>query len=169
MAFAPDLALFARAMWIRAPVALAAVGCGFCAQAEPASPPQAPAPLATDAGDSANGRFVMTPVADGFLRLDTRTGQVSLCTLKAGLAQCRAGADERAALEAEIDRLAKENAALKAQAPKADQDSKAAQNSKSAQDNEDRRFDHAMDRAEKFIRRMMQIFRDSTSDKPDSL
>ena len=57
----------------------------------------------------------MTPVADGFLRLDTQSGQVSLCTITAGQAQCRASADERAALEAEIDRLAKENAALRVQ------------------------------------------------------
>ncbi len=154
MAFSPDLALFARAIRLRAPVALAAACCGFFAQAEPANPPQTQAPVATDPGDSANGRFVMTPVAEGFLRLDTRSGQVSLCTLRAGQAQCRASADERAALEAEIDRLAKENAALKGQAPKA------------AQDDEDRRFDHALDRVEKFMRRMMQIFRDPGSDKP---
>ncbi len=164
MAFAPNLGLFARAIRLGAPVAVAAC-CGLSAQAEPASSPQAQSPAATDAGDSANGRCVMTPVAEGFLRLDTRSGQVSLCTLKAGQAQCRASADERAALEAEIDRLAKENAALKGQAPKAAQDSQAAPDSKSAQDDEDRRFDHAMDRVEKFVRRMMQIFRDQSGDK----
>ena len=75
---------------------------------------QAPA-----AAGGENGRFSMTPVANGFLRLDTRTGQTSLCTVNAGEAQCRAGADERAALDAEIDRLSKENAALKAAAPAA--------------------------------------------------
>ncbi len=153
MAFVPHLASFARAIRLRAPVALAAACCGFFAQAEPANPPQASPPAATDAGDSANGRFVMTPVAEGFLRLDTRTGQVSLCTLRAGQAQCRASADERAALEAEIDRLARENADLKGKPPKV------------AQDDEDCRFDHAMDRVEKFMRRMMQIFRDPSGDK----
>jgi hypothetical protein len=132
-----------------APLALLA----FLAAAARAETGAPPAP----AGEAANGRFTMTPVADGFLRLDTRTGQVSLCTLVAGQAQCRAGADERAALEAEIDRLSKENAALKGQKPDA---------AKSAQEEEDRRFDHALDRAERFMRRMMQLFRESDGKTP---
>jgi hypothetical protein len=144
---------------------LVAACCGFSARAETANPAQtspaqtSPAEKAGEADDAANGRFVMTPVAEGFLRLDTRSGQVSLCTLTAGQAQCRASADERAALEAEIDRLARENAALKGQAPKS------AQNPKTAADDEERRFDRALDRAERFLRRMMQIFRDSSGDK----
>jgi hypothetical protein len=127
---------------------------GFAARAES---PQEPAA----AGDAANGRYAMTPVAEGFLRLDTRSGQVSLCAIQDEaqkvLAQCRASADERAALQAEIDRLAKENAALKAQGvnPKA-----------AAEDEDDRRFDKALDRAERFMRRMMQLFRDPSGKPP---
>ena len=113
---------------------------------------QAPA-----AAGGENGRFSMTPVANGFLRLDTRTGQTSLCTVNAGEAQCRAGADERAALDAEIDRLSKENAALKAAAPAA---------SPAAPDEEDRRFNRALDRAETFMRRMLRLFRET--EKPAS-
>jgi len=121
------------------------------------APARAEAPAApAEPGDSANGRFAMTPVADGFLRLDTRTGQTSLCTVSSGQVQCRAGADERAALQAEIDRLAKENAGLKVAAPSTPQ---------TAQDEEDRRFDRALDRAERFMRRMLQLFRES-GDKP---
>jgi hypothetical protein len=102
----------------------------------------------------------MTPVADGFLRLDTRTGQVSLCTVSGGQPQCRAGADERAAFEAEIDRLAKENARLKAGAPPPPP------KSGNAQEDEDRRFDRALDRAERFMRRMLQLFRENGQDQP---
>jgi hypothetical protein len=123
-----------------------------------AAPARAEASAATtDAGDSANGRFAMTPVADGFLRLDTRTGQTSLCTVSSGQVQCRSGADERAALQAEIDRLARENAGLKAAAPP-----------QTAQDEEDRRFDRALDRAERFMRRMLQLFRESGEKPPPS-
>lgn len=114
---------------------------------------------AADASDAANGRFAMTPVPDGFLRLDTRTGQVSLCTLASGQVQCRAGADERAALESEIDRLARENTRLKAAAPAPPQ---------AAEVEEERRFDRALDRAERFMRRMMQIFRDPGAKTPPS-
>ena len=159
MAFA-SLLPFARGAWPRAcALLLVAASCGLAARAGTANPPPAPPEQPADAGDAANGRFVMTPVAEGFLRLDTRSGEVSLCTLAAGQAQCRASADERAALEAEIDRLARENAALKGQAPKS------AQNPKTAADDEERRFDRALDRAERFLRRMMQIFRDSSGDK----
>jgi hypothetical protein len=104
-----------------------------------------------------NGRFTMTPVANGFLRLDTRTGQTSLCSVSADQAQCRAGADERAALEAEIARLTRENAALKAGSPTA---------SAPAPDEEERRFNRAMDRAESFMRRMLRLFRET--EKPTS-
>ncbi|SNB66746.1 hypothetical protein SAMN06265338_102528 [Rhodoblastus acidophilus] len=120
------------------------------ARAEPPTPPE-----------SDNGRFAMTPAANGFLRLDTRTGQTSLCTTSADQLQCRAGADERAALEAEIARLAKENAALKAAA--------AAPPAPAAQEEEDRRFNRAMDRAETFMRRMLRLFRETEKpDKPTS-
>ncbi|MDI9849493.1 hypothetical protein QM467_15660 [Rhodoblastus sp. 17X3] len=119
--------------------------------AAPADAPPGAAAATSDAADSANGRFAMTPTVDGFLRLDTRTGQVSLCTLASGQVQCRASADERAALEAEIDRLASENKRLKAAAPAPPQ---------AAEVEEERRFDRALDRAERFMRRMMQLFRD---------
>ncbi|MBL8590181.1 MAG: hypothetical protein JNK46_16730 [Methylobacteriaceae bacterium] len=63
---------------------------------------------------SDNGRYAMTPTADGFLRLDTRSGKVSLCTTRDGAAQCRAAADEREAWEREIADLRRQVAELKA-------------------------------------------------------
>ena len=63
------------------------------------------------------GRYAMTPAEGGFLRLDTQTGSVSFCSVKDGQSVCRAGADEIAALEAEVSRLRQENAELKANCP----------------------------------------------------
>jgi hypothetical protein len=63
--------------------------------------------------DSENGRFTFNQVPEGFLRLDTRTGQVSLCGKRTVGWACQAVPDERAALEAEIARLQSDNAALK--------------------------------------------------------
>jgi hypothetical protein len=63
--------------------------------------------------DSENGRFTFHQVTDGFLRLDTRTGQVSVCGKRTAGWACQAVPDERAALEGEIARLQGENAALK--------------------------------------------------------
>jgi hypothetical protein len=66
------------------------------------------------APDSDNGRFTFKDVPDGILRLDSRTGQVSLCSRITEWA-CRTLADDRAALEREIGRLLDENAALRKQ------------------------------------------------------
>jgi hypothetical protein len=63
--------------------------------------------------DSENGRFTFNQVQDGLLRLDTRTGQVSLCNKRAVGWACQTVPDERAALETEIGRLQNENATLK--------------------------------------------------------
>lgn len=66
------------------------------------------------APDTENGRFTLSPVSDGFLRLDTRSGVVSTCTNKGGWT-CRVVPDERAALDNEIGRLQADNKRLKEQ------------------------------------------------------
>jgi hypothetical protein len=71
------------------------------ASAQPATP------------DSENGRYSIYPAADGVLRLDTRTGQVSQCSKRDVGWTCNAVPDERSTLETEIARLQGENATLK--------------------------------------------------------
>jgi hypothetical protein len=65
--------------------------------------------------DAENGRFALSPVAGGVIRLDTRTGAVSTCTDTGTGWACYAMPDERAALDTEIGRLQAENAKLKAE------------------------------------------------------
>ncbi len=60
-----------------------------------------------------DGRYSFHRVDEGFLRLDTRTGQVSLCGRKTVGFGCQAVPDERTALENEIGRLQGESSALK--------------------------------------------------------
>lgn len=62
-----------------------------------------------------NGRYVQSPVPDGVIRLDTRTGNVSTCSNNGTGWACYAVPDERAALDAEIGRLQAENEKLKAE------------------------------------------------------
>jgi hypothetical protein len=109
------------------------------ASAQPASEPPA----------SDNGRYAMTPTADGFLRLDTRTGKVSLCVTKDAMAQCRAAADERAAYETEIADLRRQNEALRKGG--------AAPSLRLPSEEE---MDKALGFMEKFIRRMNRAMRD---------
>ena len=68
---------------------------------------------AQSAPDSENGRYSMTPIPEGVLRLDTRTGTVSTCTRNGAGWACYAVPDERTALDAEIGRLQAEVETLK--------------------------------------------------------
>jgi len=63
--------------------------------------------------DTENGRYALAPVADGVIRLDTRTGAVSTCSNTGTGWACYAVPDERAALDAEIGRLQADNEKLK--------------------------------------------------------
>jgi hypothetical protein len=72
-----------------------------------------PAAHAENGPDNEDSRFSFHRVDDGYLRLDGRSGQVSMCTRRPAGWQCQAVPDERAALEAEIARLQGDNANLK--------------------------------------------------------
>ena len=65
--------------------------------------------------DAENGRYTLSPVTDGVIRLDTRTGEVSTCSNTGTGWACYAVPDERAALDAEIGRLQADNEKLKTQ------------------------------------------------------
>ena len=65
--------------------------------------------------DSDNGRYALSPVADGVLRLDTRTGAVSTCNNTGAGWACYAVPDERTAFDQEIGRLQADNERLRAQ------------------------------------------------------
>ncbi|MGA2891242.1 MAG: hypothetical protein ABSE22_00125 [Xanthobacteraceae bacterium] len=71
------------------------------------APPQDAVP------DSSGGRYVFSKQADGFVRLDSQTGEVALCSQKAVGMACEAAPEDRALLENEIARLRRENGALK--------------------------------------------------------
>jgi hypothetical protein len=65
--------------------------------------------------DTENGRYALSPVTDGVIRLDTRTGAVSTCSKDGNGWACYTVPDERAALDAEIGRLQADNEKLKGQ------------------------------------------------------
>ena len=73
----------------------------------------AAAPLMAQPLDAENGRYAFKDIDGGVLRLDSRTGAVSLCAKRASGWACEAVPDERAALETEIARLQRELGTLK--------------------------------------------------------
>ena len=79
---------------------------------EPAAPPAA-APATPPVMESDDPRYTFNRVQDGYLRLDTRTGQVALCSRRQVGWACQLLPDDRQALEGEIARLQAESGALK--------------------------------------------------------
>jgi hypothetical protein len=63
--------------------------------------------------DSDDVRYSYNRVDNGFLRLDMRSGDVSLCSSAGGRWSCEPVPDDRRALGNDIARLQRENAALK--------------------------------------------------------
>jgi hypothetical protein len=68
--------------------------------------------------DAEKGRYALSPVVDGVIRLDTRTGAVSTCTNSGTGWACYTVPDERAALDAEIGRLQADNERFKTEVEK---------------------------------------------------
>lgn len=75
-------------------------------EAQPAAPAPAPVTVAKDAAaPEPPARFSFNRVDGGFLRLDSVTGQVALCSQRDAGWTCQAVAEDRAALDSEIARL----------------------------------------------------------------
>jgi len=73
------------------------------AQAQDSPPPDSP------------NRYTFKRVDDGFLRLDSHSGQIAFCSSRSAGWACQAVPEDRAALEKEIARLQDEVASLKAE------------------------------------------------------
>lgn len=74
--------------------------------------------LAQSTPDNENGRYALSPIPDGAIRLDTRTGAVSTCSNTGTGWACYVVPDERAAFDTEIGRLQSENEKTKAELEK---------------------------------------------------
>ena len=72
--------------------------------------------------DTENGRYALSPTADGVLRLDTRTGAISTCNNSGTGWACYAVPDERAAMDTEIGRLQADIVRLKAETERLKED-----------------------------------------------
>ena len=69
---------------------------------------------AAEPPDISNGRYTMSPVDGGFLRLDKQTGAVAMCARSAGDWACNPVQDHTAAAPSnELSKLEEENEALK--------------------------------------------------------
>ncbi|AOF90444.1 MULTISPECIES: hypothetical protein [Rhizobiaceae] len=106
--------------------------------------------LAGSAHAEGEGRYRMEKTEGGFVRLDTTTGEVSLCREQDGQIVCRMAADERAAFEKELDLLTKRVEALEKGGATALSDAKPALPT-------DEEIDRTMSIMEKMMQRFMGI------------
>ena len=111
------------------------------------------------AQDPAPGRYSMQKSETGIARLDTQTGEVSLCQEKDGQLVCRMAADERAAFEQELDLLTKRVEALEKTA-------KAGESVAKQDLPAEEEIDRAMGIMERMMRRFMDIVKDLEGSDP---
>jgi hypothetical protein len=123
---------------------------------------------AAAAQEQANGRFSMSPTAEGYLKLDSRTGDVTECQRNGDQGyRCTLTPDERSALQAEIDRLAGENVALReAMKSQGLTPPGGGSGSAGARAPSDQEFDRAMTLMERFMRRFMNLMKEETAKPP---
>ena len=115
--------------------------------------------------EDGDGRDRLSPTPEGFLKLDSRSGAVSECKRGPDGYQCRLVPDKQSALQAEIDRLAQENAALRDQlAPvgPARPERPGESTKPSPVLPRDDEIDRALGYMEKLLRRFMSILREDT-------
>jgi hypothetical protein len=108
------------------------------------------------------GRYTMQPTEGGFLRLDTTTGDVTLCQRSAATFECRPVKDDRD-LQPEIARLASENKALKAEVKRLE-DLLAVDRQRPEAPKFEMPSEQDVDKALNYVERMLKKFRDKLKD-----
>lgn len=126
----------------------------------------APFVVATAYGEDAKpDRYRLEKTDNGFVRMDTQTGAMSLCEERSAQLVCRMAADERSAFQDEIDRLQTSVNGLNERVARLE-NSLAARLESSLPSEED--FNKTMGYMERFMRSFMGIVKDMQKDAEDT-
>lgn len=104
-------------------------------------------------------RYQLERTADGYVRLDTTTGRMSICQETGGQLVCRAAVEEREAYERDVGTLHERLDALEERVAALEGASGAALPS-------DEEFEQTLGYMERFFRRFMGIVRDFEDETP---
>lgn len=109
------------------------------------------------------GRYQMEKTEDGLVRLDTRTGEMSICHQRAGEIVCEAAHDRSGAADEQIRDLEQRIGALERRISALE-----AENGAKPEMPSDAELDQAFDMMERFVQRFSDLFRDldRENDKP---
>lgn len=99
-------------------------------------------------------RYQLQPSGDGFVRMDTQTGQMSLCSQAAGKLDCKPVSDERTAYADRIEEMSRRIEALEKRVAELE---KAGATSGLPSDEE---FERTMGYMERFFRRFIGVVHD---------
>jgi len=116
-------------------------------------------------------RYRLEKTPDGYVRMDTRTGEMSLCQERWGELVCRMAADERTAMQDELERLQSDIDALEGRLAEVEalelrvaalENSLTSRIEKTLPTEED--FNRTMSYMERFFRGFMDIVKDLESE-----
>lgn len=109
-------------------------------------------------------RYTLEKTPDGYVRMDRRSGEMSICRETTGQLVCKLAADERSALQDEIERLQSELDALDKRVTSLEAAPRTALEGELP---DEQTFDQALGLMERFFRRFMGIVKDLERDFND--
>ena len=122
--------------------------------------------IASVAGAEEADRYRLEKTDSGYVRMDTATGEMSICEERSGQLVCKLAADERAAFQDDIDRLQTKLDDVEGRVAKLEARPSIPETLLPT----DEQFDKGIDIMERFFRSFMGIVKDLDKDvaKPDA-
>lgn len=120
--------------------------------------------VAVSAYSEETDHYRLEKSANGYVRMDTRTGAMSICEERSGQLVCKMAADERAAYQDEIDRLDNSVKALDARVAKLENSLSARLESQLPSEED---FNRTMGYMERFFRTFKDIVKDMNKEDGD--
>lgn len=116
--------------------------------------------LAVPTGAAAQeDRYTLERTEDGYVRMDTRTGQMSICSERAGQLVCRLAVDDRDALQDDLE-------ALQSRLTAVENRLSALEGVPAAGLPSEDEFEQGLSYMERFFRRFMDMVKEFDGDKP---
>ncbi|RJT38829.1 hypothetical protein D3227_16385 [Mesorhizobium waimense] len=117
--------------------------------------------IAASAWSEETDRYKLEKSTNGYVRMDTQTGAMSICEERAGQLVCKMAADERAAFQDEVDRLQTSMKAMDERVTRLENSLSARLESKLPSEED---FNKTMSYMERFLRGFMGIVKDMEKD-----
>lgn len=121
--------------------------------------------MAESAAQNPNARFSIIETAKGFLRLDQKNGNISICKIEGGQMGCKMAADERHAYQKEIERVNQQLDKIKARLGALEGRETTAKLKSDKPDTKEEEFDRALKFADKAFRQFFGMVQELKKEK----